>query len=71
MGADVSPNTAITVTFPGGGYAVVILNERMLNSNGTSDTEGTINAIHAFVFSPGGLLQAEVIVASAHSDAHV
>lgn len=71
VAANVAPNTTFIVPLPGGGSAIVIINERVVNSNGTSDTEGTINAIHAFVRSPGGLLTAEVIVASAHSDAHV
>ncbi|MDQ4089253.1 MAG: hypothetical protein M3163_02955 [Actinomycetota bacterium] len=68
---NVKPNSAMYVSLQGGGYVFVILNEQVVNSNGTSDTEGTINAVHAFVYTSGGLLEAEVIVASAHSDAHV
>lgn len=67
----VAPNTTIAVPLPGGGFARVVLNERVVNSNGTTDTEGTINAVHVVVFGPGGLVQEDVIVASAHSDAHV
>ncbi|MGQ0678380.1 MAG: choice-of-anchor P family protein [Actinomycetota bacterium] len=70
VSANVAPNSVISLSLPGGGFLVVIINERTVGGNGTTDTEGTINAIHAFAFTPGGLLESEVIVASAHSDAH-
>ncbi len=70
VAADAAPNTVISLDLPGGGLLRVIVNERIGAGNGLTDSEGTINAIHAFVFGPAGLLQGEVIVASAHSDAH-
>lgn len=70
VAANPPPNTTITV--PGaGGLVRVVLNEQVVNTNGTTDTEGTVNAIHVYVFTPGGLFDGEVIVASAHSDAHL
>ena len=67
----VAPNTVIVVQLGGGSSVHVILNERIVNTNGGTDTAGTINAVHAYVYSAFGQLQSEVIVASAHSDAHV
>lgn len=66
----VAPNTHIVVDLGGVGYVSVVLNEQMTNTLGGTDTEGTVNAVHAKVYSLGGLLTGEVIVASAHSDAH-
>lgn len=71
VSADVSPNTTIFVSLGAGTYASVVLNERMSAGNGTTDTEGTINAVHVRVFALSGLLTGEVIISSAHSDAHV
>lgn len=70
VAANPAPNTTISVP-SGGGLVRVVLNEQVTNSNGTTDTEGTVNAIHVYVFSGSGLFSGEVIVASAHSDAHV
>jgi hypothetical protein len=67
---NISPNTVITVDLGAVGKAVIILDERIVAGNGTKDTEGTINAIHVYVVALSGLVTAEVIVASAHSDAH-
>lgn len=68
--ANPPPNYTLTVPLAGG-LVRVVLNEQVVNTNGTTDTEGTVNAIHVTVFGPGGLFSGEVIVASAHSDAHV
>ncbi|MEA2971854.1 MAG: hypothetical protein QOG82_312 [Actinomycetota bacterium] len=70
VNVNVAPNTTINVP-SGGGLVRVVLNEQVVNSNGTTDTEGTVNAIHVSVFNGSGLFSGEVIVASAHSDAHV
>lgn len=67
---DVDVNTHIVVDLGSLGYVSVILNERTANTHGGTDTEGTVNAIHARAYTVKGLLTAEVIVASAHSDAH-
>lgn len=71
VSADVSPNTTIFVNLGAGTYASVVINERMSAGNGTTDTEGTINAVHVRVYALSGLLTGEVIISSAHSDAHV
>jgi hypothetical protein len=70
IGGTPDPNTTIAIPQPDGDLVLVVLNEQTSNSNGTTDTEGTVNAIHAFVFNNSGALEGEVIVASAHSDAH-
>jgi hypothetical protein len=70
VNVNVAPNTTINVP-SGGGLVRVVLNEQVVNTNGTTDTEGTVNAIHVYVFNGSGLFNGEVIVASAHSDAHV
>jgi hypothetical protein len=70
VAANPAPNTTITVPLAGG-LARVVLNEQVVSTNGTTDTEGTVNVIHVSVFTPGGLFDGEVIVASAHSDAHL
>lgn len=67
----VAPSSHLVVDLGALGYVSVVLNEQVVNTGSGSDTEGTVNAIHARVYTPGGLLQGEVIVASAHSDAHV
>ena len=67
---DVAPNTHIVVDLGSLGYVSVVLNERTVNTLGGTDTEGTVNAVHARVYTLKGLLTAEVVVASAHSDAH-
>jgi uncharacterized repeat protein (TIGR01451 family) len=69
VSATPAPNSAIYVGLPAGGFAVVVLNEQT-SSNGVKDTFGTVNAIHVYVYSPLGLVTAEVIVGHAHSDAH-
>lgn len=70
VGANPPPNQQIIVPLATGGFASVVINERVVNGNGTTDTEGTVNALHVRVFTAGGLLRGEVIVASAHCDAH-
>lgn len=67
---DVAPNTYLVVDLGHLGYVSVVLNEQMSSSTGGTDTEGTVNAVHARVYTLGGLLTGEVIIASAHSDAH-
>ncbi len=47
----------------------MILNEQIENSDDSHNTEGTINAIHVYVLK-NSALQSEVILGSAHSDAH-
>jgi hypothetical protein len=69
-GGTIKPNTTIAIPRPDGSIVLVILNEQILGGNGTKDTEGTINAIHVYVLNNSGVISAEVIVASAHSDAH-
>lgn len=64
-----APNTSISVP-SSGGLIRVVLNEQVSNTNGTTDTEGTVNAIHLYAFDGSGLFTGEVIVSSAHSDAH-
>jgi hypothetical protein len=68
---DVAPNSYLVVDLGHLGYVSVVLNEQTTSTTGGTDTEGTVNAIHARVYALGGLLTGEVIVASAHSDAHV
>ena len=67
---DVGPNTHIVVDLGHLGYVSVVLNEQSVINHLGTDTEGTVNAVHARVYTLGGLLTGEVIVASAHSDAH-
>jgi hypothetical protein len=64
------PNTTIAIPQPNGELLFVVLNEQVVNTDGKNNTEGTVNAIHAYLFKDSGALEAEVIVASAHSDAH-
>ncbi|MGH3715409.1 MAG: choice-of-anchor P family protein [Micromonosporaceae bacterium] len=71
IAASPPPNTTIAIPQPGGELVLIVLNEQVVNTNGTTDTDGTVNAIHAYVFNNSGALEGEVIVASAHSDAHV
>jgi uncharacterized repeat protein (TIGR01451 family) len=67
----VEPNTTLIELLPGTGEIVVIvLNEQITNTDGTKNTSGTVNAIHAWVLKDSGVVDAEVIVASAHSEAH-
>ena len=66
----VAPNTTIAIPQPGGDVVLVILNEQILGGNGVHDTDGTINAVHVYVLKASGVVEAEVIVAHAHSDAH-
>ena len=65
-----SPNSTTTVSLGGGQFAVIILNEQITNTSGGTDTAGTVNAIHVLVFNALGVLDAEIIVGHAHSDAH-
>jgi hypothetical protein len=64
-----APNRHLIVPLPGG-YASVIINEQVVNGNGTTDTDGTVNALHIRVYTLHGLLEGEIIIASAHCDAH-
>lgn len=66
---NVPPNRTIALPNPGGGLILVIINERTTASD-SNDTEGTINAVHAYVLDDSAVLNAELIVASAHCDAH-
>lgn len=53
-------------------YADVVVNEQMRNTSGGTDTEGTVNAVHVRLYNVvDKLFRGEVVVASAHSDAHV
>ncbi|HEX7277574.1 MAG TPA: choice-of-anchor P family protein, partial [Acidimicrobiales bacterium] len=65
----VRPNTTIAIP-QGGGIILVILNEQTVGGNGTKDTFGTVNGVHVKVLNASNVVTAEVIVASAHSDAH-
>ncbi|QSR26924.1 hypothetical protein CFH99_14935 [Nocardioides aromaticivorans] len=66
----VSPNFTIDVPY-GGGIAHVVLNEQVVNTPaGGKDTAGTVNAVHVRLFSAVGLLTTDIVVVSAHSDAH-
>jgi hypothetical protein len=65
----VAPNTTISVPPQPYGIVSLVLNEQTV-SNGAKDTSGTVNAIHLKVLN-GGLVTLEVIVTSAHSDAHM
>ena len=64
-----SPNTQFVVPLGGNTLVSVIVNEQVKSGNNSTDTAGTVNALHARVFV-GNVLTGEVIVASAHSDAH-
>ena len=59
-----APNT--TIPLPGVG--TVILNEQIPGGDGVNNTELTVNMIHVILDSPA--LTGDIIVASAHSDAH-
>jgi uncharacterized repeat protein (TIGR01451 family) len=65
------PNQVINILPPDGSLIHIVLNEQITGGNGTTDTEGTVNAIHITVFNALQALTTDVIVASAHSDAHV
>jgi hypothetical protein len=65
----VTPGTVIAVPQPSGDVLYVVLDERETASAGGTDTQGTVVAIHGYVLS-GQVITAEVVVASAHSDAH-
>jgi uncharacterized repeat protein (TIGR01451 family) len=69
-GGTIKPNTTIAIPEPDGSLVLVILNEQLTSSDGSKNTEGTVNAIHVWVLQNSGIVSAEVIVASAHSDAH-
>ena len=68
-GGTITPNTVIAIPQPDGSLIEIILNEQITAGDGTHNTEGTINAIHVYVLK-NQAISAEVIVASAHSDAH-
>ena len=65
----IGPNSTIRVPF-NGGVVDLILNQQSTSGNGTTDTSGTVNALHLYVLNGSGLVTLEVIVASAHCDAH-
>lgn len=71
ISANVGPNSTIHVDLGSLGYASVVLNEQVTNTSGGTDTAGTVNAVHVRLYTLGGLFKGEVIVASAHSDAHL
>ncbi|MGH9150914.1 MAG: choice-of-anchor P family protein [Acidimicrobiales bacterium] len=64
----VDANAHIFVDLGHLGYASVLLNERSVTTMGGTDTEGTVNAIHVRLYTLGGLLTGEVIVASFTDD---
>jgi len=64
------PNQVINIPM-GGEIVHLVLNEQAQVGNGTTDTSGTVNAIHLQVFNSVGALKTDVVVASAHSDAHM
>jgi len=66
----ITPNTVIAVVLPGGSLLVVTIDERIFGGDGVNNTEATVHALHVQVFGLDGLITADVIVASAHSDAH-
>ena len=68
-GAEIAPNTTIAIPDPSGDLILLVLNEQTESSMG-GDTDGTINAIHLYVLKDSGVVELEVIVASAHCDAH-
>ena len=61
------PNTTIAIPQPDGSLLLVVLNEQLRSTNGTVESQGTVNAIHAYLFRATGALQGELIIASAHS----
>lgn len=67
---DVAPNSHIVVDLGSLGYVLVILNEQSVHTTGGTDTAGTVNAVHVYAYTLHGLFTGEVILASAHSDAH-
>lgn len=70
INGQVTPNFTIDLLY-GGGIAHIVLNEQVTNTPaGGKDTSGTVNAVHVRLFSAVGLLTTDVIVVSAHSDAH-
>jgi hypothetical protein len=64
-----APNTVHMVDLPGVLKVEIRLNEQTLEP-GSLSTAGTVNAIHVLVYSGSGDVIAEIVVASAHSDAH-
>ena len=64
----VPPNTTLAIP-SGGDILLVIINEQTTASD-ANDTEGTINAVHVYVLKGNGVVSAELIVSSAHCDAH-
>jgi hypothetical protein len=66
---EVEPNT--TYVIPLGPVTItIILNEQVTNTQGATDAEGTVNAIHVIETGPDGVLTGELIVASAYSGSH-
>jgi len=64
------PNQVINIPQADGSLVHIVLNEQIRDGNGTTDTAGTVNAIHVQVFNAVRALTTDVVVASAHSDAH-
>jgi hypothetical protein len=64
----VAPNTVIALPQSDGSILLVILNEQ-IRPSADATTSGTINAVHVYVLKDGQLLEVEVIVASASSEA--
>lgn len=66
----VPPNTTLAIPQPDGTLVTVVLNEqRVVTTADGRHTEGTVNAVHVYV-AKGSALLTEVVVSSAHSDAH-
>jgi hypothetical protein len=65
----VAPNTTIAIPY-NGGIVDLVLNQQVRAGNGISNAAGTVNALHLSVLNGSGLLTLEVVVASAHFDAH-
>ncbi len=65
---NIAPNTTLSVPF-NGSVVDLILNQQSV-SNGPQDTTGTVSALHLYVLNHSGLVSLEVILASAHCDAH-
>ncbi len=65
----IAPNTTIAIPQADGSLLLVVLNEQVSSGDGVNNTQGTVNAIHVRVLR-GTSLETEVIIASAHCDAH-
>ena len=69
INANVTPNSYIAVPY-NGSVVDLVLNEQAKSGNGTTDTAGTVDALHLYVLNGSGLVTLEAVIASAHCDAH-